>query len=113
MEKVKKVKTRRVFDEDFKAEIVKILIAAQLNPGKTFQNYLNYLILPKIFFIVGKPTRIWRNRQKLPSNKVHICYKLIAKNEKLRKDVSRLQDEKDILKKVSAGVPVTFLSKSD
>ncbi len=53
MERVKKVKTRRVFDDDFKAVIVKML-----NSGKTFQNYLNHLILPKIFFIVGKPTRI-------------------------------------------------------
>lgn len=113
MEKVKKVKTRRVFDEDFKAEIVKIRIAAQLNPGKNVPELSKSFNIAKIFFIVGKPTRIWRNRQKLPSNKVHICYKLIAKNEKLRKDVSRLQDEKDILKKVSAGVPVTFLRKSD
>ena len=54
-----------------------------------------------------------KKQTKIPSNKLHICYKLIAKNEKLRKDVSRLQDERDILKKVSAGVPVTFLSKSD
>ncbi len=34
MERVKKVKTRRVFDDDFKAEIVKMRIAAQLNSGK-------------------------------------------------------------------------------
>ena len=37
----------------------------------------------------------------------------IAENEKLRKDVARLQDERDILKKVSAGAPVTLFSKSD
>ena len=34
MERVKKVKTRRVFDDDFKAEIVKMRSAAQLNSGK-------------------------------------------------------------------------------
>ena len=34
MERVKKVKTRRVFDDDFKAEIVKMRNAAQLNSGK-------------------------------------------------------------------------------
>jgi transposase-like protein len=34
MERVKKIKTRRVFDDDFKAENVKMRIAAHLNSGK-------------------------------------------------------------------------------
>lgn len=45
MERVKKVKTHRVFDDDFKVEIVKMRIAAQLNSGKIFQNYLSNLIV--------------------------------------------------------------------
>jgi len=67
MEGVKKVKTRRVFDDDFKTEIVKMRGAAQLNSGKN---------IPEL-------SKSFDN----------------AENEKLRKDVARLQDERNILKK--------------
>ena len=59
MEKVKKVKTRRVFDEDFKAEIVKIRIAAQLNPGK------NVPELSKLFNIAKNILHCWKTNQNM------------------------------------------------
>ena len=113
MERVKKVKTRRVFDDDFKAEIVKMRSAAQLNSGK------NVPELSKSFDIAENIIYRWKTNQnrkkqtKTSEQQSTYLLQTIAENEKLRKDVSRLQDERDILKKVSAGAPVTLFSKSD
>lgn len=59
MGRVKKVKTRRVFDEDFKAQIVKIRIAAQLNSGK------NVPELSKSFDIAENILHRWKTNQNM------------------------------------------------
>ena len=84
---------------------------------KTFQNYLNHLILPKISSPDAryrwKTNQNMKKQTKTSEQQSTYLLQTIAENEKLRKDVARLQDERDILIKASAGVPVTLFSKSD
>ena len=83
-EKVKKAKSRRVFDDDFKAEIVKMRIAAQLNSGK------NVPELSKSFDIAENILCRWKTNQNMEKQtktselQSTSLLQTIAENEKLR-----------------------------
>lgn len=117
MERVKKVKTRRVFDDDFKAEIVKMRSAAKLNSGKNVPELSKSFDIAENIFANAryhwKTNQNMKKQTKTSEQQSTYLLQTIAENEKFRKDVSRLKDERDILKKVLAGVPVTLFSKSD
>ena len=51
-------------------------------------------------------------RTKSSEEQSNFTLRLIAENEVLKKENNRLQTERDILKKASAGVPVTLSSMS-
>ena len=53
-----------------------------------------------------------KTKTKSGEEQSNFTLKLIAENEVLKKENSRLQTERDILKKASAGVPVTLFSMS-
>lgn len=103
MERVKKVKTRRVFDDDFKAEIVKML-----NSGKNVPELSKSFDIAENILYRWKTNQNMKKQTKTSEQQSTYLLQTIAENEKLRKDVSRLQDERDILKKA-----LTLFSKSD
>ena len=100
-----------------KQRLSKCGLPPSLTQAKTFQNYQNHLILPKISSPDAryrwKTNQNMKKQTKTSEQQSTYLLQTIAENEKLRKDVTRLQDERDILKKVSAGAPVTLFSKSD
>ena len=60
----------------------------------------------------------WKNKSQMKTKtktleeQTTYSLKLISENELLKKENLRLQSERDILKKVSAGVPVVLFSTS-
>ena len=60
----------------------------------------------------------WKNKSQMKTKtktseeQTTYSLKLISENELLKKENARLQSERDILKKVSAGVPVVLFSTS-
>ena len=108
MERVKKVKTRRVFDDDFKAQIGKMRIATQLNSGKNVPELSKSFDIAENILYRWKTNQNMKKQTKTSEQQSTYLLQTIAENEKLRKDVARLQDERDILKKA-----LKLFSKSD
>lgn len=87
--------------------------AAQLNSGKNVPELSKSFDIAENILYRWKTNQNMKKQTKTSEQQSTYLLQTIAENEKLRKDVARLQDERDILKKASAGVPVTLFSKSN
>jgi transposase-like protein len=105
------VKSRRKYD-DLKTETLRIRIALQINSGKNVKEISETFDIPENVLYRWKTNQNIKTKTKTSDDQSNFTLKLIAENEFLKKDNNRLQTERDILKKVSAGVPVTLFSMS-
>ena len=104
MEVNKTKKTHAHYEPDFKEEILRMRIAAQLNSGKNVDE------ISKTFGIGRNVLHTWKNKSqmktKTKTSEEQTAYslnrnadRLISENELLKKENARLQSERDILKK--------------
>jgi transposase len=108
MVKVKEVKSRRKYDDDLKFEILRMI-----NSGKNVKEISETFDIAENVLYRWKTDQNMKTKTKTSEEQSNFTLKLIAENEALKKENSRLQTERDILKKVSAGVPVTLFSMSN
>jgi transposase len=108
MVKVKEVKSRRKYDDDLKVEILRMI-----NSGKNVKEISETFDIAENVLYRWKTDQNMKTKTKTSEEQSNFTLKLIAENEALKKENSRLQTERDILKKVSAGVPVTLFSMSN
>ena len=113
MGKVKEVKSRRKYDDDLKTEILRMRVAAQINSGKNVKEISETFDIAENVLYRWKTDQNMKTKTKTSDDQSNFTLKLIAENEFLKKDNNRLQTERDILKKASAGVPVTLFSVSN
>jgi len=102
VKKAKKLHTH--YEPDFKEEILRMRIAAQLNSGKNVDE------ISKTFGIGRNVLYTWKSKSKMKTktktSEEQTTYslnrnadRLISENELLKKENARLQSERDILKK--------------
>ncbi len=114
-------KTHTHYEADFKEELIRMLIAAQLNSGKNVDETSKTFGIGKMSSADARYT--WKSKSQMKTktkiSEEQTTYslnrnadRLISENEKLKKENTRLQSERDILKKVSVGVPVVLFSTS-
>ena len=107
MVKVKVVKSRRKYDDDLKVEILRMI-----NSGKNVKEISETFDIGENVLYRWKTDQNMKTKTKSSEDQSNFTLKLIAENEILKKENNRLQTERDILKKASAGVPVTLFSMS-
>ena len=104
MEVKKNKKSHAHYEPDFKEEILRMRIAAQLNSGKNVDE------ISKTFGIGRNVLYTWKSKSqmktKTKTSEEQTTYslnrnadQLISENELLKKENARLQSERDILKK--------------
>ncbi len=104
MEVKKTKKTHAHYEPDFKEEILRMRSAAQLNSGKNVDE------ISKTFGIGRNVLYTWKNKSQMNRNaeadktktseeQTTYSLKLVSENEQLKKENTRLQSERDILKK--------------
>lgn len=94
MVKVKEVKTRRKYDDDLKVEILRMI-----NSGKNVKEISETFDIAENVLYRWKTNQNMKTKTKTSEEQSTFTLKLIAENEILKKDNSRLQTERDILKK--------------
>ncbi len=94
MIKVKAVKSRRKYDDDLKVEILRMI-----NSGKNVKEISETFDIGENVLYRWKTDQNMKTKTKTSEEQSSFTLKLIAENESLKKDNSRLQTEKDILKK--------------
>ena len=105
MEVKKTKKSHAHYEPDFKEEILRML-----NTGKNVDE------ISKTFGIGRNVLYTWKSKSQMKTKtseeQTTYSLRLISENELLKKENARLQSERDILKKVSADVPVVLFSTS-
>jgi len=112
MEVKKTKKSHAHYEPDFKEEILRMRIAAQLNTGKNVDEISKTFGIGRNILYTWKSKSQMKTKTKTSEEQTTYSLRLISENELLKKENARLQSERDILKKVSAGVPVVLFSTS-
>ena len=94
MVKVKEIKSRRKYDDDLKVEILRMI-----NSGKNVKEISEIFDIGENVLYRWKTDQNMKTKTKTSEEQSNFTLKLIAENEALKKDNSRLQTERDILKK--------------
>jgi transposase len=94
MVKVKEVKSRRKYDDDLKVEILRMI-----NSGKNVKEISETFDIAENVLYRWKTDQNMKTKTKTSEEQSNFTLKLIAENEALKKENSRLQTERDILKK--------------
>ena len=94
MVKVKEVKSRRKYDDDLKFEILRMI-----NSGKNVKEISETFDIAENVLYRWKTDQNMKTKTKTSEEQSNFTLKLIAENEALKKENSRLQTERDILKK--------------
>ena len=94
MGKVIEVKSRRKYDDDLKIEILRVI-----NWGKNVKEISETFDIAENVLYRWKTNQNMKVKTKTSEEQSNFTLKLIAENEVLKKDNSRLQTERDILKK--------------
>jgi transposase len=116
MEVKKTKKSHAHYEADFKEELIRML-----NSGKNVDETSKTFGIGKMSSSDARYT--WKSKSqmktKTKTSEEQTTYslnrnadRLISENEQLKKENTRLQSERDILKKVSAGIPVVLFSTS-
>jgi transposase len=88
MVKVKEVKTRRKYDDDLKVEILRMI-----NSGKNVKEISETFDIAENVLYRWKTNQNMKTKTKTSEEQSTFTLKLIAENEILKKDNSRLQTE--------------------
>jgi transposase len=99
MEARKTKKTHTHYEADFKEEILRMRIAAQLNSGKNVNEISKTFGIGRNFLYPWKSKSQMKTKTKTSEEQTTYSLKLISENELLKKKNARLQSERDILKK--------------
>ena len=91
MEKITQAKSRRQYDDDLKGEILRMI-----NSGKNVKEILETFDIAENVLYRWKTNQSMKNKTKSSEEQSSFTLKLIAENEVLKKDNSRLQTERDI-----------------
>ena len=83
-----------------------------INSGKNVKEISETFDIAENVLYRWKTDQNMKTKTKSSEEQSNFTLKLIAENEVLKKENNRLQTERDILKKASAGVPVTLSSMS-
>ena len=94
MGKVTEAKSRRKYDDDLKGEILRMI-----NSGKNVKEISETFDIAENVLYRWKTNQNMKTKIKTSEEQSNFTLKLIAENEVLKKDNSRLQTERDILKK--------------
>jgi len=94
MGKVIEVKSRRKYDDDLKIEILRVI-----NWGKNVKEISETFDIAENVLYRWKTNQNMKVKTKTSEEQSNFTLKLIAENEVLKKGNSRLQTERDILKK--------------
>ena len=92
--------------------ILRMRIAAQLNSGKNVDEISKTFGIGRNVLYTWKSKSQMKTKTKTSEEQTTYSLRIISENELLKKENARLQSERDILKKVSAGVPVVLFSTS-
>ena len=97
---VKKTKKSHAhYELDFKEEILRMRIAAQLNSGKNVDEISKTFGISRNVLYTWKSKSQMKTKTKTSEEQTTYSLKLISENELLKKENARLQSERDILKK--------------
>jgi len=107
MEVKKTKKSHAHYEPDFKEEILRML-----NTGKNVDEISKTFGIGRNILYTWKSKSQMKTKTKTSEEQTTYSLRLISENELLKKENARLQSERDILKKVSAGVPVVLFSTS-
>ena len=107
MVKVKEIKSRRKYDDDLKVEILRMI-----NSGKNVKEISEIFDIGENVLYRWKTDQNMKTKTKTSEEQSNFTLKLIAENEALKKDNSRLQTERDILKNVWQAILLTLFSMS-
>ena len=99
MEVKKTKKTHTHYEPDFKEEILRMRIAAQLNSGKNVDEISKTFGIGRNVLYTWKSKSQMKTKTKTLEEQTTYSLKLISENELLKKENLRLQSERDILKK--------------